>query len=75
MEAVEMFDRIMKGEDVRREIWDRNARMSIGIAKAIAADKHEAKSCRKQHCAHGNEEAVQAHIDHAARLVEEMETM
>lgn len=60
---------------IDRAIKHRNARMSIGIAQSVAANKHDAKGCRKKNCVHGAEEVVQGHIDHAARLTQEADAL
>lgn len=72
MEAREIYRRVMAGEDMRPQIWERNARLALVIGEAIANDVHPAEGCRKKNCVHGNEEEVRNFIGHAVTLQEEM---
>lgn len=66
---------IMRGEDVRPAIWDRNATLADRIADRMEADQHDPKGCRVAHCVHGNPVLVRAQREHAATLRAERRTM
>jgi hypothetical protein len=70
MTAMDFVSRILAGETVpQREIDEFNARMCIEQARMLSENQHDAKGCKIKNCTHGNQQLIDALINHAANKV------